>query len=48
MPKNHADRFVALHKLSARHPIDFGVSLRAKKLTASHTSITRQVHGAEI
>jgi hypothetical protein len=47
IPKNQADRFVARQRLSARQPIVFGVSPRAKKLTASHTSITRQVHGAD-
>ena len=45
-PKNKPARFAALHKLSPRHPIVFGVSRRATKLATSHTTITHHVHGA--
>ena len=46
IPKKQAARFVAGHKLSARHPMVLGVSRRATKLTTSHAKNTRHVHGA--
>jgi hypothetical protein len=38
--KTMADRFVAGHKLSARHPIVFGVSPWARKLASIQTGKT--------
>ena len=42
-----ADRFVADHRLSARHPIVFGVSWWIAKLAASQTGNTIQDDQAE-
>jgi hypothetical protein len=43
--KNRPARFVATHKLSARHPSVFGVSLRNTALAPSHTTNTHHDAG---
>src|SRR5215471_10345021 len=44
-PKNQSARLVAGHRLSARQPIVFGVSRRARKLRATQAAMAAQVQG---